>query len=472
MRLFKLYNIYLILSFVFLFISLNMILIFFLPLDVIKYFFIVNLIATLICFFILFGKNWHPILIFIGTLTLFQGGIIIFGSLEDLSYVFLMGANFYLTDIVIRLTILSISLSYWFIILGGYFGLKTINKKYTNLKQNDTEYKKIFLLIFFISLPFYIYKIYQYFAFFFQYGYMGFYVSSEYLEKAGFINRVISFFTPISFLLYFFSESSKRNIMIISFIFLFFTIPLLLSGFRGYFFTFWLSVFLFYKYKFNNRISFLSMYFIVVIISIIGLTVSFFRDNLILNLEIILKIILNENPIVSFFKQQGVSYYVTAMAIEFKNEFAPNVVKYLLFEPLCAIFPKLLNEQGRAFATDLMIKINYEGYLHGYGTGSAYLAEAFLIGGLPMVVVISFLLGFILSRVFHYFKQANVYKKVIIFTIIQYIICLPRDLLLIPLAQVIKVSIYLMIIFIFVSFIKGLSIKKVEGKYEHLINIK
>jgi oligosaccharide repeat unit polymerase len=459
-------------SFIFFIIALNLIFDYILPIEDLKYMFLLNVLLSVFYYFIMFGKLWHPIFLFIGTLTLFQGGLIInsmFDNDIDLSYVFLMSANIFLKEDTVRLTILLISLSYWFALIGAYFGSRD-KIKIKNLKEaKNYDYnflKQLFLVILFIAMPFYIYKHFIYFSYFLQYGYIGFYKSTEFLEEAGFLVRSFSFLVPIAFLGYFFLEKNKKLILLICLIYFIINIPPLLSGFRGQFFTFWLTIFLFYKQKFNNKLSFKALFILIFVISTAGLLISFVRDDVSPNVEIILNIIINKNPILEFFKQQGASFYVTAMAIEFKKEFAPNILKYLMWEPIGSIFPTTLSVPGRAFATDLMIKINYNGYLMGYGTGSSYLAEAYLLGGSMAVCLTSFFIGYFLSKLYKIIEYTNIYIKILIFTIIQYAFFLPRDLLLMPLAQAIKVSFYLLLLFFIIGFIKQTIIysKKLEVK--------
>ena len=458
-------------SFIFFIIALNLIFDYILPIEDLKYIFLLNVLLSVFYYFIMFGKSWHPVFLFIGTLTLFQGGLIIssiFDNNIDLSYVSLMGANIFLGENTVRITILLISLSYWFALIGAYLGSKS-KIKIKNLKKLRTKdynfLKQLFLVIFFIAMPFYMYKQFVYFSYFLQFGYLAFYQSTKFLEEAVFLVRIFSFLVPIAFLGYFFIEKNKQLIFLICLIYFIISLPTLLCTFRGQFFTFWLTIFLFYKRKFNNKLSFKSLFIMVVVISIVGLLISFMRENVSFDVDIIY-FILNKNPILEFFKQQGVSFYVTAMAIEFKHEFAPNILKYLMWEPISAIFSTALSVPGRAFATDLMIKINYDGYLMGYGTGSSYLAEAYLLGGSVAVCLTSFFIGYILSKLYKNFEYANIYIKILIFTVIQYVFFLPRDLLLMPLAQAIKVGVYLLLLFFIIGFIKQtiLYSKKLEVK--------
>lgn len=459
-------------SFIFTIVLLNLIFVYILPVKELKYIFLSNVILSVIFYFILFGRYWHPVFIFIGTLTLFQGGSIIssmFDNTADLSYVWLISANFFLKEDTMRLSILSISLSYWFVLLGTHLGNSNKKEKLEIVEYYNCNFlKKLFLTIFLLGLPFYVYKQFSYFNYFLQYGYLGFYRSTEYLEKVGFIVRAISFVVPMTYLAYFFLEKNKKFIFLVSMVYFIFNIPTLLSGFRGAFFSFWITIFLFYKYRFNNKLSFKGLFLLIVVISIIGLFVSYTRENL----NYSLKLILNKNPILEFFHQQGASFYVTAMAIEFKDEFAPKIFNYLMWEPISAIFSNALSVPGRAFATDLMIKIDYKGYLMGYGPGSSYLAEAYLLGGPLVVCLISFCIGYILSKLFKYFNYANIYIKVIIFTVIQYTILLPRDLLLMPLSQAIKVSVYSLLLFLLVSFMRQIILYKKGLEHENNFNIK
>lgn len=438
------------------FISLNIVLTYLLPIEYLKFLYLFNMIISVIIYFTLFGKRWHPVFIFIGTLSLFQGGLFI-GNINtefNPSYIPLMGANLYVSDETVRMSVLLLILSYWFVLLGGYLGNKSkVSHFYKSSLSNNNFYRIFFLILFFITLPFYAYKQLNYFNYFLNYGYLAFYKSSEFLENVAFLTRAISFFTPISFLGYFLLENKKKKIFLIASIFFTFNIFTLLSGFRGSFFTFWLVFLLFYYLKFNSKLSILKVFLIFTFIAIVSVLISLGRESANYNISK-----LDKNPLLEFIKQQGVSFYVTEMAVEFSDEFSPKIFDYLLWQPISAILSTALSVPGRAFATDLMIKINYDGYLAGFGVGSAYIAEAYLLGGPPAVFFVSFFIGYLLSRLFNIFAYSNIYLKIVIFTAIQYMIYLPRDLLLMPLSQVIKVSIYLILIYFIAKFVRNFKV--------------
>ncbi len=195
---------YVIISLFFLQISFNILLSIFLNVSYLKYVYLISSTITILLFLYYIRFYWHPTFIFLATLTLFQGGLIIasiFDITIDLSYVTLMGANVYLSEKSVRLTFLSILLSYNFVILGTIFSKKY--KILTNIKvkiNENKDYKKIFLFIFFCSLPLYAFKNFSYFNFYLRHGYMGFYRTTEFLENVGFVPRLLSYFFPVSFI--------------------------------------------------------------------------------------------------------------------------------------------------------------------------------------------------------------------------------------------------------------------------------
>ncbi len=160
------------------------------------------------------------------------------------------------------------------------------------------------------------------------------------------------------------------------------------------------------------------------------------------------------------------------MAIEFYDEFADRILNYLMWEPIGNIFPHLLSLPGRTFANDLTIKINYNAFSLGYGTGSSYLAEAYLLDGPFVVSLISLFLGFILSKLFIRFRYSNVFIKILIFTLIQFIIYLPRDLLLMPLSVTLKTEIYVLITYILFTVFKNILLIKKGESNENTFSIK
>ena len=126
--------------------------------------------------FIFSEFHYNPTLILIGTLVVFQGGLIIasiFDKTVDIKYVILMGANYYLSDNTIRISFLIIILSCWSILVGSIFAeISLRNNKRFIKSSNVTKIEKqeknkyYFLFIFILSLPFSLLKLKTYFHIF------------------------------------------------------------------------------------------------------------------------------------------------------------------------------------------------------------------------------------------------------------------------------------------------------------------
>jgi len=454
-------NFYIITSIIIFFIIISVVGVFAVPLKYLNYVFLYSLFGVAIAYIFFWNFIISPTLILIGTLILFQGGLIIasvFDKTIDIKYVILMGANYYLSDNTVRISFLLIIISCWSILLGSIFAkIGLINRKqiFKNSSVTKIEIKEkdkyLFLLIFILSLPFTLFKLKAYVSYFLTYGYMGFYRSSSYLNDAGLIIRLLSYLTPISFIGYFLLEHDKKKNSIIIIIYFFISVVNAIMGFRGSFLTFWITVFLFYNYKYQKKLSALKIILLIISIAVFSLLISNYRDyGKIANLEIV------SNPIIVFLKQQGVSFYVTAMTIDYYDYFYKNTISYLLYGIIGGILPSYLNYSGRALAVDLMKKINMQGYLQGYGTGSSFLAESYLLGGQIGVLIVSFFLGFIITKLYTNFDKKNIYAKIIIFIFFQYVFFLPRDFLMMPVSIVIKTTVYLILLSFVIIILKSI----------------
>ena len=414
-----------------------------------KIWFITNIIIDFLLTYYSFNKGMHPVFIFIGTLTLFQGGLIISSLLSkdfSLRYVGLMGANFYLPEDITKKTILLIILSALFIMLGSTLSYKKISLESEKTYDNITAYT--FLIIFFLTLPFYLYKQYIYVNFVLNNGgYMALYTSHEFLNKAGFLVRAVSFFAPISFLAYFFTEKNIKRLKIITLFFFIITVSNLIMGVRGLFFAFWLTYLFFYKIKVKSNFSIKSIVFLFLAISIVALVIGYARTNT--------KLVINANPILMFLGQQGVSFQVSAMAIEFHNIFSKFALNYILYGCMAILDPRLASSINNFFANGLGAYLNYSAYSAGFGTASSYIAESYLLGRIIGVVGISFIIGILLSFSLS-FSFRNWFVGIISFTVIEYLIYLPRDFLTDTIAQLSKVLPYLIVIFIVELVIKSI----------------
>lgn len=140
-----------------------------------------------------------------------------------------------------------------------------------------------------------------------------------------------------------------------------------------------------------------------------------------------------------FFVSTGGSDSVIANTIRRCNEFPKIGVIYLL-NPLMDnpifnyIFDRSNESQTVAYLMDhdsfshwISYLTSSELYLSGHGMGSCYLAESYLAFGLGGVLVVSIILGVILSKINYINFSDSVFKNAFIFFMVKGIFTLPRD---------------------------------------------
>jgi hypothetical protein len=96
-----------------------------------------------------------------------------------------------------------------------------------------------------------------------------------------------------------------------------------------------------------------------------------------------------------FIASQGASLNITEVAIAFRGRFAPRIFSNLADELRSAFFPTdhVAYVAGKNFDADVSMFLNPAAYQMGNGSGSSYLAEGYLAGGLCGVAIVSTLLG-------------------------------------------------------------------------------
>jgi hypothetical protein len=108
-----------------------------------------------------------------------------------------------------------------------------------------------------------------------------------------------------------------------------------------------------------------------------------------------------------FIAEQGASLNVTEAAVAYRRRFAPHIVSYLAGELQSAFVASDQTNYvaGKRFSDDVAMFLNPTAYQLGFGSGSAYLAEAYVVGGLWGVALISGLLGALLHGMHVYARN-------------------------------------------------------------------
>ena len=103
---------------------------------------------------------------------------------------------------------------------------------------------------------------------------------------------------------------------------------------------------------------------------------------------------------------QRESLNVTEIARQVQEEIQPICLSYPLRELRDALVPTMCSNyfRGRSLDFDVPVFLNPILFAQGFGTGSSYVGEAYVIGGVAGVIIISLLIGFAL-RLAHYFSR-------------------------------------------------------------------
>ena len=90
---------------------------------------------------------------------------------------------------------------------------------------------------------------------------------------------------------------------------------------------------------------------------------------------------LDVNLIEYFFYIQGNSFFVTVSSVIYHDVFAGHAIEYLLNQFLLPFQHVSKFREGALLTRDLTVFLNPAAAKHGFGTGDAYLANLYLLGG-------------------------------------------------------------------------------------------
>ena len=255
-----------------------------------------------------------------------------------------------------------------------------------------SRYRKLYLVLFLLFLQAYIYKNIYYFNYITnEGGYLAIYQGTDHIDGVGFFARFGSLFCLASFTLYFFSEVDKRKSLRALILFLILFCSELLVGLRGKFFVVALVFLLFYKLRFGGKFSIKGLLILLLSIVFLAVIVEITREQ---KTESIVK----DSPFLGFLVSQGVSADVSMVTLDEFNFFSPHAFSYLLHQFFVPFYSQPDVPSGWFLANDLSMLVQPEAFALGFATGSSYLAELILIGGVASVCLGSFFIGLLLSR--------------------------------------------------------------------------
>ncbi|HIF8759062.1 TPA: O-antigen polysaccharide polymerase Wzy [Legionella pneumophila] len=334
--------------------------------------------------------NWYvhngginPSFIFLTLGTLFLSGQaipVLLGYETTLGNILLENQFQIATDIVIYYAALVLS-SFLFVHLGSLS-----SSQYRVELENTGSDARIYFRIFLLFLPLYLYKNFLYFQFIMSHnGYLSIYQSTEHIEMVGIPLRIAALLCLVAFTLYFYHESdqSKSRWSLIFFIVIFSSE--IVIGLRGKFFVTFLIFLLFYKVRFNRKFTIRELLILLLTCSFLALLVIAVREQKDIDTVMI--------GLIGFFIQQGVTANMNLLVLNDPSYYFDHSWSYF-WHQLGAIFYHQTEVPGGWYlANDISQRTMPMAYSLGFGTGSSYISELFLIGGWPGICLGSFIIG-------------------------------------------------------------------------------
>lgn len=375
-----------------------------------------------------FGGGRHPCFLFLGMLLLFQMGRLVgyvLGATRDpFDVVVQTLIPIHVSTTTSEITLLLILLSAICIYAVCAWDAPTVVFR----AGPEQRWLSACYVLFALTFPFVAYKNFEYFEFLRSHGgYLAIFTDSQAVaESAGGVVRAMSLVAYNAFLLAFIIERNGKRLAILTAIYLSTSVLELAIGLRGKVFLLLLTLWFLRNLKTGKGFRPLTLGIVLLAGSFAAVAISGFRE-------------MRHTALVGpggFIAGQGISMGVTQIAVQYRPLFAPHVNRYFQNEALQAFYPGSHFAQGQLFDNDISVFLNAEAFQAGFGTGSSYLAEAYIAGGVAGVLIASLLIGFAL-RGLHRLGGSFV-GAVALATLLPSFIYMPRAQILGPVAAALK----------------------------------
>jgi len=375
-----------------------------------------------------FDGGRHPCFLFLGMLLVFQGGRLV-GSVLGITRdpVRIEVA----TAIPLDVTDASARIALFLIVASGIFVYIPCLLQYSPAHLSRSEksgWLSALYVVILLTFPFALYKNLMYLLYIRAHGgYLVVYTdNAAVLQSAGPIARAVSIVCATALLIAYVVERRRGRVAAVLLLYFGLSALDLLIGFRGKVFTGVLSIWLLHNLKTGRRFHLVSIAVAAIAVNTIAIAVAAYReDNRIKMLS----------PI-AFLAGQGVSMNVTEAAVEYRDRFRRHGFDYVIDGFTSGINPSTSKAEGKLWTNDLTTYLNPAAARLGFGTASAYLAELYLLGGIPAVLAGSVVVGGILSYL-HRISSSTLGAITLAF-VLPSLIYLPRVELLNPLAVLCK----------------------------------
>jgi oligosaccharide repeat unit polymerase len=388
-----------------------------------------------------FDGGRHPCFFFLCTLTLFQAGRMIAratGGAADIFQITVLTQHpFDLSREAAGLTLLSLTLSAICIYIPCRWNYRPFSR---TPALSSARFLPYLYLLFAASVPVLLYKNYRYYEYVRDHGgYLALFLDRRGVAASiPFAARLIAAVSLPSFVGIAVLETRSRFLRLVIGTYFLIAAPILLTGARGAIFSLILSLAYLARVKTGKRTHFYRVGLLAAGLILAGSLLGTLRGAGVESQAI-------AGPS-RFLEDQGASLNVTEVAIAYRSHFAPHTASYLVGELKLAFtaFDQSNYVLGSHLADDISIFLNPAAYQIGQGSGSSYLAEAYVAGGLLGVVVFSAGLGGLL-HIMHRWSQSPPGLFLVVL-ILPDILLMPRGDLLVGLSVAAKAVLFVLLL--------------------------
>ncbi len=351
-----------------------------------------------------FNQGRHPCFLFLGTLMLFQGGRLLSYCVGGVPSPLRVNSATLLPFDISRdeagIVLLCVALSALCIYAPCRWNYQKVAPP---ADAPVRRYLPYLYLLFYATLPVQLYKNYKYYESVQQHGgYVSFFVNHAAIASSvPLLARAIVLISFPAFVAIFVFERRRKYLYLVTFLYFATASLVLLLGSRGSVFAMVLTLWYVAGIKSSKRSRILILATLASMLMLVGAIVQSLRED---------SESLSDFAIapVELVTGQGNSLGVTEVAVKYREVFAPFATSYLWNELKNAFVANDTRNysRGRALGFDVSVFLNPVAFSRGYGTGGSYIGEAYVIGGLSGVVVISLLIGFGLHLLHHFSRTA------------------------------------------------------------------
>lgn len=297
-------------------------------------------------------------------------------------------ANYYFIENVKHEILFVFLLTLLFIHLGFLIFINTNELNFDfNIKRNE-KVIKISKILFVMSMPMLVIKLLIQFRYILSYGYTAYYTGVLKNIEYPIYTMGSGTIMTIAFILFLTSVPTKKEFKIYSSIYLLVKLIDSLKGARAIFLTQLLFILWLYKRQYKIEINLKYMLKLFGFVAIFSQILVNFREKTIFSFRLI-------QGFLNFLFSQGVSYLVLGYTIDMKEKIPDKLY----------ILQGLFGFKGQGYdalnttnslADVITFNLNKNAYLKGEGIGSNFIAEAYLLGFISMILIF-ILLGYFMT---------------------------------------------------------------------------